>query len=161
MPNLTPPPPPLNLDSRYPSKKLYEPIALDSSGSRISRGVSPTPEFRAPTYYLARFLRKSAWKWKKFQLGEGTVPSGPLRCANGLNPWIVDQNGCYKRPNKLSISKKNRTKMCFRTFWATNFLELFSNFVLVHRINWKICQPNLETKNAISREYWPFQNWNF
>ena len=98
---------------------------------------------------------------KEIRLGEGAVPSGPLRCANGLNPWIVDQNDCYKRPNKLSISKKNRTKMCFRTFWATNFLEFFSNFVLVHRINWKICQPNLETKNAISREYWPFQNWKF
>ena len=27
------------------------------------------------------------------------------------------------------------------------------------RNNWRICQPHLVTKDPISREYWPFQNW--
>ena len=29
------------------------------------RGGASTPEFEAKTYYLARFLWKTAWKWKK------------------------------------------------------------------------------------------------
>ena len=37
-----------------------------SGGSRISSRGVPTPEFGPKTYYLTRFLPKTAWKWKKF-----------------------------------------------------------------------------------------------
>ena len=43
------------------------------------------PEIGAKTYYLARFLPKTAWKWKITE-GEGVrIPSGLLSSANAIN----------------------------------------------------------------------------
>ena len=58
--------------------KFYVFGAVYSDGSSISQtgGGAPTSEIEAKTYYLSRFLSKTAWKWKK--LDRGRVPSAPL-----------------------------------------------------------------------------------
>ena len=50
-------------------------------GSRISQSGAPTPVGCVQTYYLAIFLLKTAWKWKKLNWGG---PLGPL--LRGLMP---------------------------------------------------------------------------
>ena len=53
-------------------------------------GESPTLESGAQTYYLAKFLPKTAWKWKKWT-GGGCVPSAPLDPPTGT-PTVEEEN---------------------------------------------------------------------
>ena len=56
-----------------------------SGGSRISHGANPW--FWAKTYYLARCLPKTAWKWK--EIGSGVHASlAPLGSANGIGVGV-------------------------------------------------------------------------
>ena len=61
---------------------------VSSSGSRISQkaGVGATSKVGVPTYYLAKFLPKTAWKWKNLdpRVGAGTSLASPLRSSNGF-----------------------------------------------------------------------------
>ena len=50
-------------------------------------GGAPTSKVGAPTYYLAKFLPKTAWKWKNLDReGGARVPGAPPRSANGDYP---------------------------------------------------------------------------
>ena len=53
-------------------------LMADPGFPRRGRGGGAAPEVGAETYYLARFLPKTAWKWKK--IGPGCVSLAP--------PWI-------------------------------------------------------------------------
>ena len=60
---------------------------LCSGGSRISQmgGGTPITKWGALTSYLAKFSRKTAWKWKKLD-PLGGVPGAP-RSANDVAIW--------------------------------------------------------------------------
>ena len=64
----------------YQRNTLTDPWAV--ADPRFSRRGAPTPDFRVKTYYLTRFLLKTAWKWKKLDVGM-CFPSAPLGSANG------------------------------------------------------------------------------
>ena len=54
-----------------------------SGGSRISQKGAPALKVEVPTYYLAIFFPKTAWKWKKLDRGgRARVPGVPLKSAN-------------------------------------------------------------------------------
>ena len=58
-------------------------VSLFSGGSKISYTETPTPDFGAKTYYLARFLPKTALKLKKLNpRGRGHCPGATLGSAN-------------------------------------------------------------------------------
>ena len=87
-----------------------------TGGSRISHG-GPFLEVGARTYYLAKYLSKTAWKWQKIGPREGACPwSPPLRCisnitlnfrrgvpSRGVSAWgcltrgVPAQGGCLSR----------------------------------------------------------------
>ena len=75
-PNLCSTPPPPN----HPREKLAH--YRFSGRYRISQTGAPTPEFVAKTYYLARLLLKSAWKWKKSDREGSDVSLVTLRSFN-------------------------------------------------------------------------------
>ena len=54
-----------------------------------------------PTYYLTKIFPKTAWKWKKLDLGGGR-PWRPLRYANGIVATIFISH----RINKLSFTNQ-------------------------------------------------------
>ena len=64
----------------YQRNTLTDPWAV--ADPRFPRRGAPTPEFRVKAYYLTRFLLKTAWKWKKLDVGM-CFPSAPLGSANG------------------------------------------------------------------------------
>ena len=54
---------------------------------------APTPEFGPKTYYLTRFLPKTAWEWKKIGPGRGGRASpSPPGSANGLLRNVPDSD---------------------------------------------------------------------
>ena len=91
----------MTVDSRSTRWKIWRAMIINNwktfkGGSRISEGT-PTPEFRAKTYYLVRFLPKTAWKWKKLyrEVGPSLAPPPPIRQwiyiqIKHSNTWLVD-----------------------------------------------------------------------
>ena len=83
-----------------------------SSGwSRISQtgGGGPTPNFGAKTYYiyLATFLPKMAWKWKKFDPWGLHVSSDPWIC-HCLSCWQILDSLCSRTFLSRSIAKMRK-----------------------------------------------------
>ena len=58
-------------------------FSVSGGGSRISQTGIANPQGGVPTYYLAKFALKPAWKWKKLDPGGG-VPGAALRSTNGF-----------------------------------------------------------------------------
>ena len=110
-----------------------------SGGSRISSRGVPTPEFGPKTYYLTRFLPKTAWKWKKFDW-----------CAflAGLT-WVKSCLASFASWGKSGIETKKVS------LWATNnntaWIQNFSDGAPMERWQYK-CDPFFQQKNP--RELW-------
>ena len=50
--------------------------------------MAPIPEFKKRSYYLARFLPKTTWKWKKLDRGRASLT--PL----WIRQWTIRQSVC-------------------------------------------------------------------
>ena len=80
---------------------------LINGRSRISKtvgeGAAPTTEEKVKTYFLTRFLLKTAWNWKK--LDRGLVPRAPLS-----PPMLMFSKNVFKNSLKMFFFKKNHYK---------------------------------------------------
>ena len=76
---------------------------LINGRSRISKtvgeGAAPTTEEKVKTYFLTRFLLKTAWNWKK--LDRGLVPRAPLS-----PPMLMFSKNVFKNSLKNVFFKK-------------------------------------------------------
>ena len=91
------------LDTTYLQRKSFRPLLYTdqnvyfSGGSRISQTGAPTPQFSAKTYYLARFLLLTAWKWNKLCGNTIWLVASCFRFGGGVDPQYSHHSliGCF------------------------------------------------------------------
>ena len=114
-----------------------------SGGSGISQ-TQPAHELGAKTYYLTRFLPKSAWKWKKLDR-EGDASLAPSRSANVFYQYygqLVEINlprrFCFRlcgnqKPEEKIVSTNEEMLLAFRSNWDYEFYHARKGFKAVIR----------------------------
>ena len=88
------------------------------------RREAPTLEFMAKTYYLERFLPKTAWKWNQLDEGHASLAPPWTRQWNGINCLtgnFFSHHGTISREGFSSIILTHSTDCVLSVGWQNVF----------------------------------------